>query len=79
MESKLRYAYDRCLRHARHWRPPTPDRNDQAIPWLSCCIELLRKGILELEMQLARLRAKAQSGVHGEERRQPKIPLPPSE
>ena len=69
MGRKLRYAYDRCLQRARHWRPPTPDRNAQTIPWVSRCVDLLREGILELETQLARLRAKTQSGVHSEDRR----------
>jgi hypothetical protein len=67
MGRKLRYAYDRCLQRARQWRPPTPDRNAQTIPWVSR--DLLPEGILELETQLARLRAKAQSGVHSEDRR----------
>jgi hypothetical protein len=74
---KLRYAYDRCLK--RHWRPPTPDRNAQTIPWVSRCVDLLREGILELETQLARLRAKAPRGVHSEERRSRKIRVRPSE
>ena len=79
MGSKLRYAYDRCLKRARHWGPFTPDRNDQTVPWVGRCVDLLREGILELETQLARLRAKAQRGVHSEERRSRKIPVRPGE
>lgn len=79
MGSKLRYAYDRCLKRARHWRPPAPDRNAQTVPWVSRGVDLLREGILELETQFARLSAKAQRGVHSEERRSRKIPVRPSE
>jgi hypothetical protein len=78
MGRKLRYAYDRCLQRARHWRPPIPDRNAQTIPWVSRCVDLLREGILELETQLARLRAKhkVESTAKTADR---KIPVRPSE
>ena len=78
MGSKLGYAFDRCLKRARHWRPPTPYRNAQTIPWVSRCVGLLQEGILELETQLARLRAKAQKGSTAKSADR-KIPVRPSE
>jgi len=69
MESKLRYIYDGCLRHARLWRSSPPDRNAQPISRSSRCVDLVRDVILDLETQLTRLRAKAQKGVHSGERR----------
>lgn len=69
LASKACYVYNVCLRYARLWLWPTPNRNLRPNSWPSRGIDLLREVILELEMQLTRLRAKAQRGVHSGERR----------